>query len=122
MLTLWEKVAQNCQFIHYSPPSSLDRDSNLDLPVPGSLAQHETSVLANYGTKAGHCARPGFEAQSPLQLQRDQCEETNALDNSAIDWKRDAHSPNRPKASDFLVNFTEGGDTCLADASVSMRE
>nr|CAD7453801.1 unnamed protein product [Timema tahoe] len=27
---------------------------NLDLPVLGSLAQHETSALANYATEAGH--------------------------------------------------------------------
>nr|CAD7437595.1 unnamed protein product [Timema bartmani] len=32
-------------------PSSLERDSNLDLPVLGSLAQHETSALANYATE-----------------------------------------------------------------------
>nr|CAD7403109.1 unnamed protein product [Timema poppensis] len=32
------------------PPRSLDRDSNLNHPVLGSLAQHETSVLANYAT------------------------------------------------------------------------
>nr|CAD7413636.1 unnamed protein product [Timema poppensis] len=32
--------------------SSPDRDSNLDLPVLGSLAQHETSTLANYATEA----------------------------------------------------------------------
>ncbi|CAG2053359.1 unnamed protein product, partial [Timema podura] len=31
--------------------SSPDRDSNIDLLVLGSLAQHETSVLANYVTK-----------------------------------------------------------------------
>nr|CAD7416540.1 unnamed protein product [Timema cristinae] len=35
-------------------PSSLpDRDANLDLPVIGSQAQHETSALANYATEAG---------------------------------------------------------------------
>nr|CAD7194317.1 unnamed protein product [Timema douglasi] len=33
-------------------PSSPDRDSNLDLPVLGSRAQHETSALANYATEA----------------------------------------------------------------------
>ncbi|CAG2060322.1 unnamed protein product, partial [Timema podura] len=33
-------------------PNSPNRDSNLDLPVLSSLAQHETSVLANYTTKA----------------------------------------------------------------------
>nr|CAD7586244.1 unnamed protein product [Timema genevievae] len=32
-------------------PSSPDRDSNLDLPILGNLAQHETSVLANYVTE-----------------------------------------------------------------------
>ncbi|CAG2063355.1 unnamed protein product, partial [Timema podura] len=32
-------------------PSSFDRDSNLDFPVVGSLAQHEASELANYTTK-----------------------------------------------------------------------
>nr|CAD7458649.1 unnamed protein product [Timema tahoe] len=31
-------------------PSSPDRDSNLDLPVLGSLAQHKTSALANCAT------------------------------------------------------------------------
>ncbi|CAG2055197.1 unnamed protein product [Timema podura] len=35
-------------------PSSLDRDSNLDLPVLDNQAQHETNVLANYTTEAGH--------------------------------------------------------------------
>nr|CAD7403541.1 unnamed protein product [Timema poppensis] len=35
-----------------SIPSSSDRDSNLDLPVLDSLAQHKTSVLANYATEA----------------------------------------------------------------------
>nr|CAD7599769.1 unnamed protein product [Timema genevievae] len=34
-------------------PSSPNRDSNLDLPVLGSLAQHETSVLANHATEVG---------------------------------------------------------------------
>nr|CAD7458845.1 unnamed protein product [Timema tahoe] len=33
-------------------PSSPDRDSNLNLPVLGSLAQHESSALANYATEA----------------------------------------------------------------------
>nr|CAD7456549.1 unnamed protein product [Timema tahoe] len=35
-------------------PSSSDRDSNLDLTVLGSLAQHKTSFLANYATEAAH--------------------------------------------------------------------
>nr|CAD7424259.1 unnamed protein product [Timema monikensis] len=34
-------------------PSSPDRDSNLDLPVLGSLAQHDTCALANCATTAG---------------------------------------------------------------------
>nr|CAD7573010.1 unnamed protein product [Timema californicum] len=34
--------------------SSPDRDSNLDLPVLGSRAQHETSALVNYATETGH--------------------------------------------------------------------
>nr|CAD7432710.1 unnamed protein product [Timema monikensis] len=33
--------------------SSLDRGSSLDLPVFGSLAQHETSTLANHATEVG---------------------------------------------------------------------
>nr|CAD7442726.1 unnamed protein product [Timema bartmani] len=33
-------------------PRSPDRDSNLNLPVLSSLAQHETSVLTNYATDA----------------------------------------------------------------------
>nr|CAD7400535.1 unnamed protein product [Timema poppensis] len=35
-----------------STPGSPERDSNLNLPVLGSLAQHETSALANYAPKA----------------------------------------------------------------------
>nr|CAD7589261.1 unnamed protein product [Timema genevievae] len=35
-------------------PSSPERDSNLDLPVFGSLAQHKTSTLTNYSTEAVH--------------------------------------------------------------------
>nr|CAD7453262.1 unnamed protein product [Timema tahoe] len=35
------------------PPSSPERDSNLDLPILSILAQHETSALANYATEAG---------------------------------------------------------------------
>nr|CAD7455168.1 unnamed protein product [Timema tahoe] len=34
------------------PPSSPDRDSNLDLLVLGSLVQHTTRTLANYATEA----------------------------------------------------------------------
>nr|CAD7463743.1 unnamed protein product [Timema tahoe] len=33
-------------------PSSSDQDSNLDLPILGSLAQYESSALANYATEA----------------------------------------------------------------------
>ncbi|CAG2055172.1 unnamed protein product [Timema podura] len=36
-----------------TPPSSPDRDSNLDLPVLGSQTQYETSALANYTTESG---------------------------------------------------------------------
>nr|CAD7199198.1 unnamed protein product [Timema douglasi] len=38
--------------------SSPERDSNLDLPGLGSLAQHETSVLANYATELGSGSSP----------------------------------------------------------------
>nr|CAD7196770.1 unnamed protein product [Timema douglasi] len=34
-------------------PNSLGRDLNLNLPILGSLAQHQTSALANYATEAG---------------------------------------------------------------------
>nr|CAD7438284.1 unnamed protein product [Timema bartmani] len=34
-------------------PSSPDQDWNLDLPILGSLAQHDTSALANYATEVG---------------------------------------------------------------------
>nr|CAD7456577.1 unnamed protein product [Timema tahoe] len=34
---------------------ALDRDSNLNLPVLGSLAQHKTSALANYATERMRC-------------------------------------------------------------------
>nr|CAD7196070.1 unnamed protein product [Timema douglasi] len=33
-------------------PGSLERDSKLNLPVLGSLAQHDTTALANYATEA----------------------------------------------------------------------
>ncbi|CAG2053178.1 unnamed protein product [Timema podura] len=33
-------------------PNSPDRDSNIDLPIPGSLAQRETCALANYVIEA----------------------------------------------------------------------
>nr|CAD7448181.1 unnamed protein product [Timema bartmani] len=36
-----------------STPSSPDLDSNLDLPIVGSLAQQETSALANYAIEVG---------------------------------------------------------------------
>ncbi|CAG2060563.1 unnamed protein product, partial [Timema podura] len=36
-------------------PSSPERDSNLNPSVLSSLAQHETSALANYATDVGHC-------------------------------------------------------------------
>nr|CAD7196397.1 unnamed protein product [Timema douglasi] len=39
--------------LNTQPPSSPDRDSNLDLPVLSSRAQHKTSALANYATEAG---------------------------------------------------------------------
>nr|CAD7198787.1 unnamed protein product [Timema douglasi] len=35
-------------------PSSPDRESNLDLPIFGSRAQHKTSASANYSTEAGY--------------------------------------------------------------------
>nr|CAD7588569.1 unnamed protein product [Timema genevievae] len=45
-------------------PSSPERDSNLDLPVLGSLAQHKSSGLANYATEAGPLSLPR-SSQSP---------------------------------------------------------
>nr|CAD7198407.1 unnamed protein product [Timema douglasi] len=45
-------------------PSSPERDSNLDLPILGSLTQHETSALANYATKIVVSA-PGHESRGP---------------------------------------------------------
>nr|CAD7442399.1 unnamed protein product [Timema bartmani] len=41
------------KYLGKTTPSSPERDSNLDLIVLGSLAQHETSALANYTTEAG---------------------------------------------------------------------
>nr|CAD7591233.1 unnamed protein product [Timema genevievae] len=38
--------------------SSPDRDSNLDLPVLGGLAQHKTSVLTNYATEGSQNKKP----------------------------------------------------------------
>nr|CAD7399623.1 unnamed protein product [Timema poppensis] len=42
------KVEEHLVKIH---PRSPDRDSNLHLPILGSLAQHKTSALANYSTE-----------------------------------------------------------------------
>nr|CAD7443389.1 unnamed protein product [Timema bartmani] len=38
-------------------PSSPNRDSNLDLPIIGSIAQHESNELANYATEAANFTR-----------------------------------------------------------------
>ncbi|CAG2062073.1 unnamed protein product [Timema podura] len=46
--------------------SSPEQDSNLDLPILGSLAQHETSVLANYATDAGSYQINGCQSTSLL--------------------------------------------------------
>nr|CAD7587991.1 unnamed protein product [Timema genevievae] len=35
-------------------PSSPERELNLNLPVIGSIAQHESSVLSNYATEAAY--------------------------------------------------------------------
>nr|CAD7571446.1 unnamed protein product [Timema californicum] len=42
----WRERVEN--HLGRTTPSSPDQDSNLDLPVLGRLAQHKTSVLANY--------------------------------------------------------------------------
>ncbi|CAG2062937.1 unnamed protein product [Timema podura] len=46
-----QDVAATVCILHSRSP---DRDSNLDLPVLGSVAQDETSALANYATEAGY--------------------------------------------------------------------
>nr|CAD7592241.1 unnamed protein product [Timema genevievae] len=59
---LWEQamVQRNTQpdfnstcLLYIRRPSSPEQDLNIDLPVLGSPAQHETSALANYSTEAG---------------------------------------------------------------------
>nr|CAD7437862.1 unnamed protein product [Timema bartmani] len=47
------------------------RDLNLDNPVLGSLAQHETSALANYATEAGHDQSKPLLTLVGLQFNRD---------------------------------------------------
>nr|CAD7573937.1 unnamed protein product [Timema californicum] len=42
---------RKCRTSGKTTPSSSDQDSNLDLPILGSLSQHKTNVLANYGTE-----------------------------------------------------------------------
>nr|CAD7585669.1 unnamed protein product [Timema genevievae] len=56
------------------------QDSNLDLPVLGSLAQHETSALANYATEAVHPTeiRTSISLSSAVELNT-----TSALANYA---------------------------------------
>nr|CAD7569225.1 unnamed protein product [Timema californicum] len=47
--------SENSAFDHPAiESSSPDRDSNLNLPVLGSLTQHETCSLVKYATEAGH--------------------------------------------------------------------
>ncbi|CAG2061705.1 unnamed protein product, partial [Timema podura] len=46
---VWRESAKSLGENH---PSSLNRDLNLNLPVLGSLAQYESSALANYATEA----------------------------------------------------------------------
>nr|CAD7458542.1 unnamed protein product [Timema tahoe] len=51
------------------PAQFIQRDSNLDLPVLGSLAQHGTSALANYATEGRHkrnATFPGGQSSSIL--------------------------------------------------------
>nr|CAD7195795.1 unnamed protein product [Timema douglasi] len=57
-------------------PSSPKRDSNLDHPVLGSLAQHETSSLDNYTTKM-HTFTLGYHRDGMLMDMREDvcCEE-----------------------------------------------
>nr|CAD7410347.1 unnamed protein product [Timema poppensis] len=45
-------------------PSSLDRDSNLDLPVLSSVELNTTSALANYATE--RCCRWGLHTSIPV--------------------------------------------------------
>nr|CAD7598051.1 unnamed protein product [Timema genevievae] len=51
-------------------PGSLERDSNLNFPILSSLAQHETSELANYDTNAGkthpQCTQPESNHDLPV--------------------------------------------------------
>nr|CAD7567584.1 unnamed protein product [Timema californicum] len=46
-------------------PSSQNLDSNLNLPVLGSLAQHETSTLANYATEWSRIGKIELEEVDP---------------------------------------------------------
>nr|CAD7573406.1 unnamed protein product [Timema californicum] len=59
-------------------PSSSNRDSNLDLPILRSIAQHETSALTNYTTEAAdfpetykHTKRPTGRSDGQTGRQRD---------------------------------------------------
>nr|CAD7601377.1 unnamed protein product [Timema genevievae] len=53
VLTDSQHLDQNSGDLEYSGRHSPDRDSNLDLPILGSLSQHDTSALSNYATEAG---------------------------------------------------------------------
>nr|CAD7568664.1 unnamed protein product [Timema californicum] len=53
------------------PPGSPDRDLNLNFLVPGCLAQHETSALANYAMGAGP-KDPNLWVATPSNPQRGQ--------------------------------------------------
>nr|CAD7439788.1 unnamed protein product [Timema bartmani] len=71
------------------PPSSINRDLNLDLPVLGSLSQHETSALANHateavcGTERSEGLLDSYSTCSPKRVVA-QCTSMVCIDNSKV--------------------------------------
>nr|CAD7444047.1 unnamed protein product [Timema bartmani] len=92
-------------------PSSPERDSNLDRPVLGSLAQQETSALANYATKGVKelflIIAPAFawkESGKPLGKNHPQCIQPGSNTNLPIFGSLVYH-----KSSALDYSVTEAG-------------
>nr|CAD7576557.1 unnamed protein product [Timema californicum] len=61
-------IAHITQLHQHNPP---EQDTNLDLPILGSIAQHETSALANYATKEDKMADGESKAETVEVLSKE---------------------------------------------------
>nr|CAD7395275.1 unnamed protein product [Timema cristinae] len=86
---------------HLGPPHrpiSPDRDSNLDLPVLNSLAQHETSVLTNYTTEASPLQYIRSRKGNLQLVYKDYIYNTDHCQNERVFWRCSEHQSKKCKA------------------------